>query len=125
MIVSVKDGVVSMPLSDVLRQCDATALHEIIDTLACESEVITQVMNQILEGWTDMASCGYRDVPANAEPHSPIDQARRRIAEMADKVSKEVIEELQHALKKKTEEFAKLQSEHQAICDKLRTRILG
>lgn len=125
MIVNVKDGVVSMPLSDLLRQCSGPDLKDVIDSIACEEEVITQVMNQVLDGFTELGSSAAKDYPEQPEPWSPIDQARRRIAQSADKVANEVIADLQEALKLSNEELAKLKAEHQSLCEKLKNRMMG
>ncbi len=79
-------------------------------------------MNQVLHGITTLKSHGLRDGGSPVEATAAIDQAREHIAVHADRVAKEVVEELRARLKVREEEYTKLQTEHQSLCAKLKTR---
>lgn len=64
---------------------------EIIDNLAIQTEVIDEVMNQVLDGWTTLGSHGARGMGGDPRCTHGIEGARLRIAEMAGEVAQSEI----------------------------------
>lgn len=72
--------------------------RELADSLACEDSIIKDVAAQLLTGWTERSSHGARSCGTDAEPTTPLDRARRELANRADSVAKDEIAGLKHAL---------------------------
>jgi hypothetical protein len=98
MSIKIENNNLCLPLHLLLDALDAEAYQDIIKNLACEDEIIQRVTDQILTGWTDDYH-GARGCGANVEPHTPLDKARRRVAELADDVAKAELADALRALK--------------------------
>jgi hypothetical protein len=81
-------------LYDLIADLPAEERGRIIDALACSEEVINEVVNQILDGWTTEGSHASRGSGGNAEATYGIDGARMRIAKLSGKIAEDEIENL-------------------------------
>lgn len=102
-------GLLSIDLTDVLENMPAADKVNIIDTLACDSDIIRHVTAQILHGYTEHGSCGYRCTEAYARPTNALDAARRDIAKTSDDIAKREIERLEEALRETTNRLREAQ----------------
>jgi hypothetical protein len=84
-------------VSDLISELDATEVRYVVDSLSCHEDVIKDVTDQILGGWTDGASRGWSH-SGDAHPHCALDIARRRIAEGASDVARQEIKDLKKSL---------------------------
>ncbi len=81
-------GQLSIGLYELLEGCDKETLMELVDSLACLDSVIEQVMNQVLDGWTDMSSHGCDDTE-KTNPFYPIGKFRKAIVDRMGDVANE------------------------------------
>lgn len=89
--------------------------EEALESLACHPEVLKHVTAQLLDRWTENGWHGATTGAAPAECFTPLDKARRRLAEGANDFRgtycKELVKELdklKEELRKTTEELDKL-----------------
>lgn len=85
-------------LSWLLSALTGEQKRELVDSLACEEEIIADVSAQLLTGWTERSSHGRKSCGADAEPSSAIDKARRELASRSGEVANEEIEKLKRSL---------------------------
>ena len=97
-----KDGHLSIDLFDLLENVPAAEKTEMLKTIACDDQVITDVTAMILNGWTAEGYSGGSNPVAQADTvncHAPaLDKARREIAKRSGEVAKGEIERLEKAL---------------------------
>ena len=79
---------ISFSLSDLLESLTGDQKKELVERLACENEIIEHVVSQIATGYTENCSSGSRGCGCEIEPHTPLDKARRKLAESAGDVAK-------------------------------------
>jgi len=73
------NGEAIFDISELLMSLKGEDRISLIDSLACCDEVIKSVADQIMKGWTELGSHGYR---GSAEsPHTPLDKVVRYVAE--------------------------------------------
>ncbi len=106
MSVIYKDGKITLDLCDIFDRIPADQRDEFFDRMSCESAVIKNVADQILTGYTEMASSGLTGSTSDA-PWTPLDKATREVAKLAGDVAKNEIERLEYALKQTKEELYK------------------
>jgi hypothetical protein len=70
----------------------------IIQALACQQEVMDEVMNQVLDGYTTDGWYGPKGYGGNPDATHGIDGARMRIAKGASKLAAEEIDSLKRAI---------------------------
>lgn len=95
-----EDGHIKINLHDLIDELAKTQRAEIIDALACQGEVINEVMNQVLDGRTTLNSSGSSSGGGNHEATHGIDGARMRIAKASSEIAAREIERLGEALKR-------------------------
>lgn len=105
---SIKDGKVSFDLLEALSTMTGEQRLTLIQALSCMDEVITEVTNQIVDGFTSDGWRAGRFCAMQAEPFHGLDAAVRRVALCAGDVAKAEIEGLQRELKRKEEEIARM-----------------
>jgi hypothetical protein len=111
MRVTLESGLVSVSLYDLLDNLPAEARADLIDSLACQNEVIDEVANQIIDGYTSLNSHGSRCFGTNESPTSGIDLARRRIAEVSSEIAAKEIADLVALVKRERERADKANAE--------------
>jgi hypothetical protein len=85
-------------LQDILEQLSFDDKRLIATYLACEDDVIEDVANQLLTGWTESGWHGGRS-SGQAEPTGALDIWRRRLALRCGKVAVKEIDDLKNSLK--------------------------
>jgi len=98
MKVSIENGKISFKWQELLEHLSPEEIRELVDFLSCENQIIADVSAQLLDGWTEMGSHGYKGM-ASVEPFTPLEKARREIALRAGETAKAEIEDLIRALK--------------------------
>lgn len=98
---------VSFNVTDILESLGHDDLVDLIDSLACQDLVIKHVTDQILDGYTEHGSHGFRG-GAEPSPRIGLDDARRRIARASNDVARAEIDRLVEALAKSEAEAADL-----------------
>ena len=88
---------------DLLGQLPSETRGQLIDSLACLEEVIDEVMNQVLEGYTSEGSHGPRTFGGNPDATRGIDGARMRIAKASSEIAAKEIEALARQIKSEKE----------------------
>jgi hypothetical protein len=88
---------------DLLGSIASADRKRIVDAMACQDEVINEVMNQVIDGWTSEGSHAGRTYGGNADAVYGIDGARMRIAKASSEIANREIERLAEKLKR-TEE---------------------
>lgn len=95
-------------LEPIMRGENRAAL---LESIACNDDVIRHVADQILDGWTENGNCGVTHV--QADPQCALSQARRRIALGANDVAAREIREL-------VQRVASLEAENVRLIEALR-----
>ena len=115
----IKKGVLCVDASDLIDSLDDDGRVSIIDMLACHDQIIELVAAQIVEGWTEGGNHGYTTY--GPLPSTPLDKAKRYLAESASAAAKEQIERLatmaSDALQKERDEFNKRLDAEQQVRD--------
>ena len=89
-----EDGKIVINVYDLIGELGKEHRDSIIDALACQDEVINEVVNQVLDGWTTMGSHAGTSYGGNAEATYGIDGARMRIAKGSSELAAEEITRL-------------------------------
>lgn len=111
MNVCYKDGKIEFDFEDLLRSLDEKSKLQAAEHLACHDEIIKHVVDQILDGFTEDGSRGYRCFLSEEEPETALDWACREIAKRSSEVAKKEIEILERSIKKYNEENMELRAE--------------
>lgn len=96
----IEGGRLSFDLYDLLGGMTDQARADLIDTLAVRDEVITEVANQIIDGYTTLGSYGPTGFGGNPDATHGIDGARMRIAKASSEIAAREIERLGEQLKR-------------------------
>ena len=112
---TIERGRICVNASDLIESLDDDGRISIIDMLACHDQIIELVASQIVTGWTESMSHG--STTYSALPSTPLDKAKRYLAESAPVVAKDQWERLEsmaaEAVKKASEETGKrIDAEH-------------
>ena len=99
----IENGKIIINLYDSLGQATGEERAALIDALACREEVITEVMNQVLDHYTSQGSHGRTYYGGNPDATLGIDGARMRIAKASSEVAEKEIQRLADALKRAQE----------------------
>lgn len=87
-------GRLEVNLYDLLGTATGEQRAALIDALACQQEVIDEVMNQVLDGMTTAGSHGPSGGVRSGDERFGIDGARLRIAKQSSEITAKVIQEL-------------------------------
>lgn len=112
---------INLDISQVLRGLSEEDLEHLIEDLSCEDRIIKNVADQIVHGCTDKGWSGGQTF--EIEPSTPLDKAKRFVAEHASDVAKDQIDSLTRDLKRKEEKNRELWKEIHKLRDKLDNRI--
>lgn len=104
-------------LSEAFDRADDATKADILDFVATHDFVIEEVAKQLLGGWTTLCSNGATGF--DGIPRTPIDRARRIIAEGASECSKSEIERLSRALHSANDERDYYMKEAQRLRDEI------
>ena len=108
-------GQIIFDLQDFLERMDGGIKRDLVKTLGCQSSVIKDVADQIVDGMTEDGSYGPKSCTIYSDPRDGLDYAIRRIAKASSEVAKTEIERLETQLKK-------LEIENQRLRDELYAR---
>jgi hypothetical protein len=100
MNVTIEKGRLSIDLFDLLGELTTDQRASLIDLLACRDEVINEVTNQIIDGWTTEGSHGSTCFGGDPDAVYGIDGARMRIAKASGEIVAREIERLGEELKR-------------------------
>lgn len=89
----ITEGRLSLNVADLIEKLDDDGRQQVIQTLACQAEVIEAVAQQIVSGWTEAGNHGYTSY--GPMPHTALDKARRLVAKSASDNAKAAIERLE------------------------------
>jgi hypothetical protein len=103
MKVTIEGNKLSFDLYDLLGAIDDAQRTQIIDTLACRDEVINEVANQIIDGFTTEGNHGPCGLGGNPDATWGIDGARMRIAKASSEIAAREIEQLGAEIKRAKE----------------------
>lgn len=110
------DGRVSFDASDLFEHMEPEQKRSIVDTLACESDVIDFVAQQIIDKWTELGSHGFTGV-AVVEPYRGLDKAWRDVAKASGDIAKREIVRLEKSLEASEDRERTLGAESQRLID--------
>lgn len=88
---------------DLISELGKEHRAAIIDALACTDEVINEVANQIIDGWTTEGSHAGRTYGGNPDATFGIDGARMRIAKASSEIAAAEIEQLKKQIDRERE----------------------
>jgi hypothetical protein len=100
MTTTIVKGKLCISIGDLLDNIAPEDKSELLKHIACDSQVIADVVAQILDGWTEDGWHGRKAIEASANPPvwEAIDRAQREIAKRSGEVAKREIERLEKAL---------------------------
>lgn len=110
MKVKLEKGTLCISLCDLLDTLTPEEKRSVADGLACQEEIIADVVAQIIDGSTPLGSWGYEDVPAQPTAGTALCRARRQIAVAANDVAKNEIRRLEDSLRLERAECAKFRT---------------
>ncbi len=108
MQVKINEGKIEIDYWELFENLGLVQKQVVAETLACDDDIIKHVADQLLGGWTENGYHGGKVGDAN--PSTPLDIARQRIALGCGDIAKETIEALQRALdseKKMCQEYVR------------------
>lgn len=96
---TIKNDNFCINIYDLIHDCLPEDKHlEMAESLSCSDVVIKHVVDQIINGWTENMSHGAESSSIEEKYHTPLQKARRRIANESSEVAKVEIERLQWLL---------------------------
>lgn len=109
------DGKLSFDLGSFLDGLPPSGKKVLVESLACDDEIINHVAAQILDGCTESGYYGATccTAPAETQPGNALDHARRCIALRSSEVAEREIKRLQEAVKHHEANYLK-------ACDEIR-----
>lgn len=113
----VASGKVTIDLYELIESLTDEERRELADSVACNSDVIKFVAQQILDGWTELDSHGPIGM-ATAEPFHGLEWAVRQVALRAGDVSAKEVKRLQSALEMVEKQRDRLAEDLRRINDK-------
>ncbi len=98
MDIKVKDGKLIISIIQIIECLSLEDKQQIIDTLSCEDDIIKNVTDQLLTGFTEMGSHGSTGSQSSTDP-TPLDKARMEIALRSGEVAEKEIKSMKDTLK--------------------------
>jgi len=108
------DGKIVFDIHDALEQLIPKHKAELVETLACDDDIIKFVTQQVIDGWTDSGFHGSTFCSAQPAPTRGLDWARREIAKASGDIAKQEIESLEKELSDLNRRFYELANERRA-----------
>ena len=97
------NGCIRINIAEMLAAMTGEDRAQIIQSLACCTQVIDEVMNQVIDGSTSIGWCGPKGWGGNPDAVSGIDGARMRIAKASSQIAALQIERLKAAIQSERE----------------------
>jgi hypothetical protein len=99
MNVKYKTGELHFNFHEMLSYIDPAHKLELVESLACDDDIIKHVADQIISRWTESCCSGSSFITASADGGTPLDKAWRAVAKASGEVAKREIERLEVALR--------------------------
>lgn len=115
-----KEGKIEFDLHDLLQDVSIETKLEMLESLACDDQIIKHVADQIITKWTENCCSGGAACIAGAEPRFGLDWAWREVAKRSDEVAEREIKRLEDAIKYKDERYEEALEENRRLRDELR-----
>lgn len=100
MNVKYDNGELRFDFHELLRYVDPARKQELVESLACDDDIIKHVADQIISRWTESCFSGSSFVTAPADGGTPLDKAWRAVAKASGDVAKREIERLEDAVRR-------------------------
>jgi hypothetical protein len=98
MSVHYKNGKIEFDLHDVLSRVSLEQKLELIESLACDDQIITHVAQQIISEWTESGYKGASSIDPPPNPFYGLDWAWREVAKRSGEVAEREIERLEECI---------------------------
>ncbi len=115
MNVKYKDGKLELNLHELLGSVSAEDKLDMVESLACDDEIIKHVADQIIKKWTENCYHGSTHITATVEPALGLDWAWREVAKRSGEVAKREIERLESAIRYKDKCYAAALEENRQL----------
>lgn len=106
-----KDGKISFDLHGLLEGIQPVEKIPMVESLACDDDIIKHVAAQIISKWTENCYSGCAFVTASDSPQFGLDWAWREVAKKSGDVAKREIERLEDALRREKNKTTELYEE--------------
>ena len=124
MNITYEKGYLKVDIYDICRVLPKEDKLKIIESLACDDDLIKHVTDQIVEGMTENGYYGSSYCAPSPEPYLALDAARRKVAKGSSEVAKKEIEKLEKELKQVNENYNKQSLELIEIRNRLRDYLM-
>jgi hypothetical protein len=111
-----------LPLWKLMEMLSEDDKLEVADYISCENSVIKNVADQIVEGYTESGSYGSKGYDPITKYPSPLEKARRQVANNASEVARYEIDRLTSYIEMQ-KEYLTDQYRHKAENEQLRWRV--
>ena len=91
-------GEIKFDLHDILQSVSGEDKLAMMESFACDDDIIKHVADQIISKWTENYCSGGTAFPASAEPRFGLDWACREVAKKSGEVAAREIERLEKAV---------------------------
>lgn len=115
-----KDGKIQFDLHDLLQSVSLETKKELIESLACDDDIIKHVSDQIIKRWTENCYSGSSLCTASDTPVFGLDWAWREVAKHSGDVAKREIARLEEAIRYKDETYKEVLEENASLREQLR-----
>lgn len=95
-----EQGKITFDLHGLLEMVPAEQKREMVESLACDTDLIDFVAQQIIDKWTENGYSGGAFVTAAISPAFGLDKAWRDVAKASGDVAKREITRLEEALRR-------------------------
>ena len=124
MNVSYENGYLKVDIYDLCTGLPKEDKLKLVESLACDDDLIRHVSDQIVEGMTENGYYGSSYCTPSPEPYLALDAARRKVAKGSSEVAKKEIEKLEKELKRVNENYDKQTLELIEIRNRLRDYLM-
>lgn len=113
-------GRISFDLHNLLSSVPPEMKVEMVESLACDDDIIKHVTAQILDGWTQSGYYGSKSCGAHEDPAIGLDWAVRQVSKRSSEVAKKEIERLEAELQRANQRHFELLEENRSLRDSVR-----
>ncbi|MDB4726367.1 hypothetical protein OAF54_02930 [bacterium] len=99
MKITIEKGKATFDMRELFECMDREQLMELVCALACQEEVIDEVCNQIVEGYTSDVSCGFKCLPGGLA-NTALSKAQRLITKNSSEIAAKENDGLVRAIKR-------------------------
>lgn len=106
MTIKYTNGKLELDLHELLGSVSKETKLELVESLACDDEIIKHVADQIIKKWTENCFSGGVLCTASSSPSFGLDWAWREVAKHSGEVAKREIGRLEKAIEHKDKLYA-------------------